>query len=140
MALRVLIVDDSSSSRELIRLHMERCGYEIVAEAESAAEAVSLFKTLRPDVVTLDLVMPSAHGIDALGAFRLIKKADPQVAIVVISSLPSDQSRDIFIKEGAFAYMLKPFNKVSSDELQRKLERKFFQKKPPGLLGLIRKS
>jgi two-component system chemotaxis response regulator CheY len=140
MALRVLIADDSSSARDLIRFHMQRFGYEVVAEAENGAEAVTLFKTLRPDVVTLDLVMPSVNGIDALAAFRLIKKEDPLVAIVVVSAIPFDKTRHIFIKEGALTYMVKPFNKFYFDELQRKLERKFSQNKPPGLLGLIRKS
>ncbi len=138
MSLRVLIVDDSASARDLIRFHMERFGYKVVGEAENGAEAVALFKTLRPDLVTLDLVMPSVNGIDALAAFRLMRKEHPSVEIVVLSAIPFDKSRETFIREGAFTYMVKPLNKFSFDELRRKLERGIPQKKP-GLLGLVRK-
>jgi len=128
MAVRVLIVDDSISIRELLRFHMERFGYTVVGEATNGAQAVALFKGLSPDLVTLDVVMPNEGGIDALAAFRLIKKEDPTVPILVVSAVPFDRTRETFMEEGAFDYLIKPFNKFYLDETRRKLERAF-----PGL-------
>ena len=140
MAVRVLIADDSIAARELIRFHIQRLGYEVIAEAHNAAQAVTLFKALRPDVVTLDVVMPIVNGIDSLTAFRSIRKEAPLVPIIVVSAVPFDKTRDTFIEEGALTYIVKPFTKFYFDEVRRKLERVLPQAKPQGLLGRTRRS
>jgi two-component system, chemotaxis family, chemotaxis protein CheY len=139
MAVRVLIADDSISIRELLRWQMERLGYEVVGEAKSASQLVSLFRALRPDVVTLDLVMPDEDEMDALTAFRTIKKEDPRIPILVLSAVPFNKTRDLFLGEGAFDYVVKPFGRNLRDAL-RKLERAFPDLRPQGLLGLVRKA
>lgn len=122
MELRVLIADDSIFIRDIIRHHLERFGYKVVAEAENGSQALTLFKTLRPDLVTLDVIMPQVDGIDALNAFRQIKKEDPKVPILIVSAVPFDKTRDTFMSEGALDYLVKPFNKRCFDEVKRKLE------------------
>ncbi len=125
MAVRVLIADDSSSARALLRFHMELFGYKVVGEAANGAEAVALFKSLRPDVVTLDVFMPADGGVDTLTALRLMKKEDPTVPIIVVSAVPFDRTRETFLEAGAFDYVVKPFNKFYLNETRRKLERAF---------------
>jgi len=139
MAIRVLIADDSVSIRELLRWQMERLGYEVVGEAENAGQLVSLFRALRPNVVTLDLVMPNEDEMDALTAFRIIKKEAPWVPILVLSAVPFNKTRELFLEEGAFDYVVKPFGRNLKDAL-RKLERAFPDLRPQGLLGRVRKA
>ncbi len=139
MSVPTLIADDSEFARKIIRLHLERFGCHVVAEAESGAQAVSLFRPLRPVLVTLDVVMPHVEGIDALTAFRLMRQEDPAVTIVVISAVPFAKIRDTFIAEGALTYMVKPFIKYYFEQLRRKLELTLPDRKQ-GLQGLIRRA
>ncbi len=139
MAIRVLITDDSVSARELLRWHMTRLGFEVVGEAQNGSQAIALFRLFKPDLVTLDVVMPNDGGIDALTAFRFIRKEAPWLPILVISAVPFDTTRRIFIQEGAFDYLLKPFNRNLKDAA-RKLHAMFSKRRPQGgVLGLIRR-
>ncbi len=139
MAIRVLIADDSISIRELLRWQMERLGFKVIGEAECASQLVSLFRALQPDVVTLDVVMPDQDEMDALTAFRIIKKEAPRIPILVLSAVPFSKTRELFMDEGAFDYVVKPFGRNLKDAL-RKLERDFPDLRPQGLLGRVRKA
>ncbi len=134
---RVLIADDSESIRELLRLHFTRWRWQIAGEAENGAQAVTMFKELRPDLVTLDIIMPAIDGIDALAAFRVIKKMAAEVPILVVSTVPNHVTRETFMSEGAFAHLVKPFNRFYFDEVMNKL-RMAFPKFRSGLQGRIR--
>ena len=125
MAIRALIVDDSPFARKIIRHHLVKCGCEVVAEAENGVQAVALFKQKRPEIVTLDVMMPEVDGIDSLTAFRLMRKENPQVAIVVVSVLPFEKTRETFMREGAVAYVVKPFTQFSFEPVRQKLLRIF---------------
>ena len=120
--LRVLVADDSIFIRDIIRHHLERLGFQVVAEAANGAQALALFRTLRPDFVTLDVIMPQVDGIDALATFRTIKSEAPEVPILIVSAVPFEKTRENFMNEGALDYLVKPFNKNSFDEVRRKLE------------------
>ena len=121
MGLRVLVADDSVFIRDIIRHHLERLGFRVVAEAANAAQALALFKTLKPDLVTLDIIMPQVDGIDSLAAFRGIKREDPDVPVLIVSAVPFDTSRDAFMNEGALDYVIKPFSRSSFERIRRKL-------------------
>ncbi len=121
MGLRVLVADDSVFIRDIIRHHLERLGFRVVAEAANGAQALALFKTLKPDFVTLDIIMPQVDGIDALAAFRGIRSENPEVPILIVSAVPFDKTRDTFMNEGALDYVVKPFNKSSFEAIRRKL-------------------
>src|SRR5437763_15709796 len=92
MAVQVMIVDDSASSRILIRHHLEGLGCRVVGEAENPREALRLYDALsafesqKPNLVTLDLVMDHVDGIDALTAFRELRRKDPAIPILIISA------------------------------------------------------
>ena len=125
MAVHALIVDDSPFVRKIIRHHLTKVGCKVVGEAETAAQAVKLFRDFRPEVVTLDILMPEVDGYDAMRAFREMKKISPEVAVLVVSAVPFDKVRDNFLKEGAIGYIVKPFNQFSFEPVRQKLMRLF---------------
>lgn len=125
MAVRLLIVDDSPFARKVIRHHLESSGCTVVGEAENGAQAVRMFKELQPDLVTLDVMMPIIEGVDSLAAFREMRKENPQVAVLVVSAIPFEKTRDTFIEEGALGYVIKPFTKYSFDQIRMRLSRVF---------------
>jgi len=65
---RILIADDASFMRQMIREIIEPEGHEVVGEATNGIEAVELFRELQPELVTMDIVMPKRSGIDAVKA------------------------------------------------------------------------
>ena len=127
MAVDALIVDDSPIVRKIIRHHLTKFGCKVVGEAETAAQAVKLFRECKPELVTLDILMPEVEGYDAMRAFREMKRISPDVAVavVVVSAVPFEKVRDSFLKEGALGYIVKPFNQFSFDPIRRKLVRMF---------------
>lgn len=120
-----LIVDDSPFVRAIIRHHLVTAGFRIVGEAENAEQALTMFRQLRPNLVTLDVMMPVAGELDSLAAFRLMKKENPESVIIVVSVLPFEKVRESFLKEGAIAYITKPFNQYSFEPVRQRLNRVF---------------
>ncbi len=102
---RVLVVDDAAFMRRRIRDVLEGAGYEVVGEAADGEEALALYESARPDVVTLDLVMPHRDGLDTL---RELRRRDPAARVVVCSSLSDEASILEAIRLGARDYLVKP--------------------------------
>ena len=125
MTIRALIIDDSPFARKIIRHHLTKLGFHVEGEAETAAQGLRLFRDLKPKLVTLDVMMPEREGIDSLAAFRTMKKEAPETAIVVVSAVPFEKTRDTFLNEGATAYVIKPFNQFSFEPVRQKLHRAF---------------
>lgn len=125
MAISALIIDDSPFARKIIRHHLSKFGCKIVGEAESAAQGLKLFRELKPDLVTLDVMMPELEGVESLAAFRTMRKEAPERQIVVISVLPFEKTQETFLREGALAYVVKPFNQFSFEPVRQKLMRIF---------------
>jgi two-component system, chemotaxis family, chemotaxis protein CheY len=125
VAVRVLIVDDSPFARKVISHHLENYGCTVVGEAENGKHAIALFRELHPELVTLDVMMPVVDGIDSLIAFRQMRRESPRLAILIVSAIPFDKTRDTFREEGALGYVLKPFNKYSFDQVRMRLAREF---------------
>ena len=121
MAVRALIADDSFFIRDVIRRHLERIGCQVVAEAENAAQALSLFRTLKPDLVTLDIVMAEVDGVDTLAAFNAIRREAPEVPVIVVSAMPFEEHRRSFLGGGALDYIIKPFTSTAFEQVKRKL-------------------
>ena len=70
--------------------------------------------------------MPERDGIDSLAALRTMRKEAPDIAVVVVvSAVPFEKTRDTFLKEGAMAYVMKPFNQFSFEPVRQKLHRAF---------------
>lgn len=104
-AIRILIADDHAVVRKgLITLIASEPGMEVVGEAADGIEAVLKVRSLKPDVILLDMIMPRQNGIEAI---RQIKQEDPQARILVITSFAEDQMIFPAIKAGALGYLLK---------------------------------
>jgi two-component system, chemotaxis family, chemotaxis protein CheY len=125
VSIGALIIDDSPVARRIIRHHLERIGCLVVGEADNAALGVKLFRQLKPRVVTLDLIMPAVEGVDAVAAFRTMRKENPGVAILVVSAVPFEKTRRSLTEEGALVYIIKPFNNFSFEQARVRLQRLF---------------
>jgi two-component system, chemotaxis family, chemotaxis protein CheY len=105
---RVLVVDDAMIMRKLIRDVAVEAGWEVAGEAANGAEAVALYEKLRPDLVTMDLVMPVMGGNEAL---RRIRAADPDARVLVVTALDQKQTLTESIRDGAIDFIVKPFDR-----------------------------
>ena len=103
---RVLVADDASFMRQMIREIVEAEGHEVVGEASDGDEAVEEFKRLHPDVVTMDIVMPRRSGIDAVKGIVAI---DPSACIVMCSALGQETLVQEALQAGAKDFIVKPF-------------------------------
>jgi len=120
-----LIIDDSPFARKIIRHHLVKLGFKVVGEAETASQGLKLFRELRPGLVTLDVMMPEREGITSLSVFRAMRKEAPESAVVVVSAVPFEKTRETFLHEGALAYLIKPFGQFSFEPVRQKLLRMF---------------
>jgi DNA-binding NarL/FixJ family response regulator len=103
--IRILVVDD----HEFVRQGLERLiatweGIEVVATAADGAEAVSRYRTRRPDVVLMDIGMAGEDGVDAT---RRILELDPGARVVVLTSVPDQEHVERALSAGAVGYILK---------------------------------
>lgn len=104
-AIRVLIADDHAIVRRGLRtLITSQPDMEIVGEAINGVEAVQKARTVQPDVILMDMVMPRQTGAAAI---REIKKENPQARILVLTSFAEDDKIFPAIKSGALGYLLK---------------------------------
>lgn len=110
--IRILIVDDHAVVRQgLAAMLTPRYGLQIIGEAANGRTAVELARTLRPDVITMDLQMPEMDGIEATLAIR---REDTDVPILVLTSFNEDGQAAAIMAAGASGYILKD---SSADEL-----------------------
>ena len=103
---RVLIADDASFMRQMIREIIEPEGHEVVGEATNGIEAVDLYNELSPDLVTMDIVMPKRSGIDAVKA---ILAEHPTACVVMCSALGQETLVTEALQAGARDFIVKPF-------------------------------
>jgi two-component system chemotaxis response regulator CheY len=103
---RVLIADDASFMRQMIREIIEPEGYEVVGEATNGIEAVEQYEALKPDVVTMDIVMPKRSGIDAV---KGILAEHPDACVVMCSALGQETLVMEALQAGARDFIVKPF-------------------------------
>jgi DNA-binding NarL/FixJ family response regulator len=101
---RVVLADDVADIRDLMRMLLERSGFEVVGEAADGDEAVTTARRTQPDLVVLDLAMPSMDGLQALPRIR---EEAPDAKIVVLSGFQADQMSDEARRSGAHAYVEK---------------------------------
>ncbi len=125
MAITALVVDDSAAARQVIGYHLRQAGCTIAGEAANAADALELLRELKPNILCLDLMMPTKDDIDSLAVVRTLKKEAPETAIIVISVIPSEKTRQDYLKEGVFAYIVKPFNDFALKAIRHRLKRTF---------------
>ena len=106
MSQTVLICDDAIFMRTMIGDILTQAGFQIVGEAETGVQAVDKYRSLKPDLVTMDIVMPDMGGIDAV---REIIKEDPGAKILMCSAMGQQALVIEAIQAGARDFVVKPF-------------------------------
>lgn len=106
MARRVLICDDALFMRTMLAEILEQSGFEVVGQAQTGAEAVTQYRELQPDLVTMDIIMPDMGGIDAV---REIMKEHPDARILMCSAMGQQALVIEAIQAGARDFVVKPF-------------------------------
>jgi len=108
---RILIVDDASFMRTVLKDIVRTNGLASqIIEAADGVEGVRNYQKYKPDLVTMDINMPKADGIQAL---RAIMKLDPGAKVVMVSSVEQKEIVQDAIRLGARDYVVKPFNRSS---------------------------
>jgi two-component system chemotaxis response regulator CheY len=102
----VLIVDDSKTSRSMLRNILTENGYEVVDEAVNGQEGYEKYCELKPEFVTLDITMPIMDGIEALVK---IKEANPDAKVIMVTAAGQKGKMIEAIKLGASEFVTKPF-------------------------------
>lgn len=102
----ILIVDDSRTSRKILRGILEDAGHTVVGECVNGEEGYLKYKEIKPDLVTLDITMPKLDGLEAL---QLIKKCDEEAKAVMITAAGQKEKMIQAIKYGASEFIAKPY-------------------------------
>jgi two-component system, chemotaxis family, chemotaxis protein CheY len=106
MGANILIADDLSFMRMIQKEILTERGYTIVGEAADGYEAVEKFKSLKPDLVLLDITMPNMNGLEAM---RRIFAFDPKARVIMCSALGQQNLIVEAIKAGVKDFIVKPF-------------------------------
>ncbi len=106
MSKGILIVDDASFMRMMIKDILTKNGFEVVGEAENGAKAIEKYKELNPELVIMDITMPEMDGIQAV---REIKNIDKDAKIVMCSAMGQQAMVIEAIQAGAKDFIVKPF-------------------------------
>jgi two-component system chemotaxis response regulator CheY len=106
MAFRILVVDDSRLARTLVKNALVAAGFDIVGEAANGREAADMYFRLKPDVVTMDVIMPDMDGPSAA---REILGKEPAARIIMVTSLNQQTIEEEMRKVGVRAILTKPF-------------------------------
>lgn len=117
MAKTILIADDIAFVRKTLTDIFSAAHYEVIGQASDGKAAVDLYAQLRPDLVTLDLVMPKMSGIEAA---RQIMKIEPRAKLIMITAMSQENLVMEAINAGIRDYILKPFE---AQEILRVVDR-----------------
>ncbi|MCR5516845.1 MAG: response regulator [Lachnospira sp.] len=104
---RIVIVDDSGLSRNVLRKILEDNNFTVVCEASDGVEAVEAYLDYKPDIITLDITMPHLNGNEAL---KQIIKADPDANVIMITAAGQENKIIDALKAGAKRFITKPFS------------------------------
>jgi two-component system chemotaxis response regulator CheY len=104
---RILIVDDSKTSRKFLKNMLIGAGFEVVAEAIDGIDGIEKYKEFKPDVVTMDITMPNLDGIDAVTE---IMRIDPEAKIIMVTAAGQKNNVVEALKRGAVDFVQKPFD------------------------------
>lgn len=115
-----LVVDDSAFMRNVLKDILTANGFSRVYEAKDGAEAVSLYAKLKPNLVTMDIVMPGTDGLEGLEG---ILNINPKAKVIMVTAVGQENIVREAMKLGAKDYIAKPFKpSVISSTVERVLE------------------
>ena len=116
---KVLIVDDSKTSRKILKNIFEENNYEVVGEAVNGQDGLDKYQELHPDLVTLDITMPVMDGIETLSR---IKELDPNAKVVMITAAGQKNKMVEAVRLGAEDFVTKPYETSRIVEVLEKLK------------------
>jgi len=114
---KILVADDASFMRLMIRQVLAKKNYSDIIEADNGLAAVELYKQTRPDLTILDITMPEADGIEALS---MILEFDPNAKVIMCSAVAQEKMVREALKRGALDFIIKPFR---PDELIKTIQK-----------------
>lgn len=103
----ILMVDDSRTSRKVLKDMLERGGHSVVGEATNGKEGFEYYDKLKPDLVTMDITMPVMDGIEGL---KLIHKAFPEAKVIMITAAGQNEKIKEAVESGALEFITKPLD------------------------------
>jgi two-component system chemotaxis response regulator CheY len=103
---RILIVDDASFMRGSLKYSVEKDGHTVAGLAKDGVEAIEMYKKLKPDLVTMDILM---KGMDGITALKNIRKSDPKAKVVMVTAMGLEEKEKEARDLGASGYIRKPF-------------------------------
>ncbi len=115
---KILLVDDSKTSRKILRGILEENGHEVIGEAVNGEDGVEKFKELHPDITTMDITMPVMDGLDAL---KQIMEFDKNAKVVMVTAAGQKTKMVDAIKYGAAEFLAKPFESAQIIEIINKV-------------------
>lgn len=111
-----LVVDDSEFARKSLIKVLAGIGGRLVGEAVSGQDAVQKYRSLKPDIVFMDITMPGMEGMDALD---MILKDDRSARVIMVSSLGHNELVKNAIRRGAKHFITKPVQNAPMEEIVR---------------------
>ena len=115
----VVVVDDSYIMRRIMESALIGLGYNVIGEADNGHDALEVYAELKPDIITLDIVMDGISGIDTL---KQIIEIDAEANVIMISSMSQKPIVQDAIEAGAKGFLVKPFDEY---QIKRTFEKLF---------------
>jgi two-component system chemotaxis response regulator CheY len=115
---KILVVDDSSFMRTMLKNILLENKHEIIGEASGGKDAIEKYKTLKPDLVTMDMIMADMNGIDVV---KEIIQLDANAKVVMVSAMGQQILMDEAIKAGVKDFIIKPFQEEKVKEVIAKV-------------------
>lgn len=106
---KILVVDDAKFLRMTLSNILKKANHEVVGEGENGQEAIELYRSLQPDLVTMDITMPIMSGLDAV---KEIKKEFPLAKVIMCSAMGQQKMVVEAIEAGAKDFIVKPFDEA----------------------------
>jgi two-component system chemotaxis response regulator CheY len=115
---KILIVDDSKTSRKILRSILESKGHEVIGEAVNGEDAINKYKELQPDLTTMDITMPIMDGLEAL---KEIINIDKNAKVVMVTAAGQKTKIVDAVKHGAVEFLTKPFESAQIIEIIKRV-------------------